>query len=251
MRDGDARLADALEASSERAYGDAGPPNRALFVALGVGLLAALAVSTAAPMVDAWLLIGGGVGGMTALVALTDREGWRTRQGMAYLATEQLTRWPDRPTSASEARDWLADPRNDGAPLLRRGAVQTHAGDLEAAEATIASFEPDSEIDLVRKSAAAIVLEGRRSGSIDIVAIRSLSTAMTAEEANYQIAAAAWTQACLDVGNRRPWRKRFATEIASLGPVELPRAIRAEIAVRQLAAPITATISSILVALIS
>ena len=251
MRGGDAPLADVLEASSERAYGDAGPPNRSLFIALGVGLLVAVAMWTAAPMVDRWVLIGVGVGGVTALVALADRDGWRTREGMAYVATQQLTRWPDRPSSTSEARDWLADPNNDGAPPLRRASVQTHAGDLEAAEATIVSFQPDSEMELVRKLGAAIVLEGRRSGRIDIAAIRSASAAIPADEAKYQIASAAWMNACLDIESGRPWRSSFATEMASLGPLELPRGIRAQIAVRQLAAPIVAVSSSIFVAVIS
>jgi hypothetical protein len=251
MRGRDAPLADVLEASAERAYGDAGPPNSALLAAVGIGLAAAVALWTVAPTVDGWVFLGLGVGGMTAAVALMDRDGWHARQGMAYLATQQLTRWPERPSSASEARDWLADTAHDSAPPLKRAFVQTHAGDLEAARATLASYQPESEMDHVRKLATAMVLDGRSSGSIDIAGIRSESAGLPVEEARYQIASAAWIQACLDIENGRPWRRRYATEIARLGPLELPPGVRVAIILRQLAAPITALISSVLAAAVS
>lgn len=236
-----------LDAScGDRALREAGPPGIALFLALGIGVAATTWLTSVAPGVDLWLLTGVSLVAVTGLVAAADRDGWRARAGMAYVAQEQFRRWTagTPPTSPGEARAWLADPANEAASGLDRATALSVAGDFREARALLLAVDAETKTDRVRKVRLLRWIDGQTSGVFEIDAIRSAATALPPEEARFHIAAALWSRACLDIAASRPWRHRFAQGISGLGRLPLSRWMRFEIAVRQLAAPITALIGT-------
>lgn len=228
----------------DRALREAGPPGIALFIALALGVAFTAWLTSVAPGVDLWLLVAASLGGATGLVALADRDGWRARAGMAYVAQEQVRRWNagTPPTSPMEASAWLADAANATASPLERATALSIAGDFGEARALLVGVDPESETDRLRKLRLLRWIDGQTSGVFDIDPIRSAALRLPPEEARFHVAAALWSRACLDIAASRPWRHRFAEGISGLGRLPLSRYIRFEIAVRQLATPITALI---------
>jgi hypothetical protein len=198
---------------------------------------------------DPWLLVALSVAATTGLVALLDRDAWSARVGMAYVATQQTARRPDMPRSAAEAREWLADEAHADAPLLDRAATKCQAGEWAEAQSLASAFQPETATDHVRLRRLVAAIDAHVSGNMDVDAIRVAAAVLPADEARFHVASAIWQQAWLDVGRSRPWRRRFASEMAALGPLPLPRALRLELVIRHMAAPITALIGGAIVAL--
>jgi hypothetical protein len=237
------------EAVSERAFDDAGPSTAWMFVAVAMGVaLAAGWWTLLGETGDPWLLVGASVAATTGLVAILDRDAWTTRVAMAYVATQQATRWPSMPRSEVEARAWLADESNEDAPKIDRAAVMAIAQDFAQARAMADTSEPDSPTDRVRWRRLSAYLDARATGQMDVDAIRIAAATLPPDDARYHVASALWQQAWLDVERSRPWRHRFASEMAALGPLPIPRAVRLELAIRHMAAPITALIGGVIVA---
>lgn len=181
-------------------------------------------------------------------VALADGDGWRIRRAMAYVALRQRSRWTRGriPATPSLARRWLLDPANADASPVDRASVLFTAGDPVAAGAALDVFEPTTPREVAALTRMRAVFTARESGMVDMGAIRRATQGLDDDERRYQLTAAAFSQAWLDVAAGRPWRARFAAEARELGPHRVPPHIGAMIAVQELAAPVAVLATAII-----
>ena len=81
--------------------------------------------------------------------------------------------------------------------------------------------------------------------------ILAASQGLGDEDRRYQLTAAAWAQAWLDIEARRPWRQRFADAVRELGPHPVPGRILVFIGAQQLSAPIATILATWIIAAIA
>lgn len=197
-----------------------------------------------------WLLLGGIPAVLTAIIAVTDRDGWRVREAIAYVALQQAARWTRGPllrtTPAAEA--WLADPAYADATTPERTSALIAAGRWTDAGALIAGTDGSSDAERASVVRLRATIAAHPAGDIDLDAVRAAAAGLPADERRYHNAAAAWSQVLLDLAARRAWRPRFADAVRDLGPFPLPRRVRLWIAFQQLAAPIACVLAVVILA---
>jgi hypothetical protein len=186
------------------------------------------------------------------VVSFADRDGWNIRRAMAYVAIEQRARWPSGavPRTASGAQAWLDDPANVDADGLQKVSMLITIGDLAAGRTILDAYVPASPVQaaaLARLRAYFAALDTR---SIDMAPIRAASEGLGQDDRRYQLAAAAWMQAWMDIEAHRPWRQRFADSVRDLGPFRVSGRILGFIGVQQLSAPIATAIATTIVAVV-
>ncbi len=240
-------LLERIRSPSRRALRDAGPRDRDVLAgAIVSGLLIAVGW-WAGPLRDvpwpAWAAIPVVI--LTA-IAVADRDGWRIRRAMAYVAIRQRARWTRGriPTTPSLARQWLLDPANAGASGAERASVQFMAGDIAAASATLDAYHPTGAVELASRTRMLAVVRARGTGLVDLDAIRRATEGLTGDERRYQLTAASFSQVWLDVEAGRPWRIGFAHAVRELGPHPVPPHIAAMIGVQEMAAPIAVALAT-------
>lgn len=187
-----------------------------------------------------------------AIVGIADRDGWRVRRAMAYLAIEQRKRWSHGkiPTTPSGARAWLLDPANaDAGPSERASALFT-AGDVAAASATIDANVPVNPIESASRARLLASFRARQTGIVDMEGIEAATEGLTGEERRYQLTSAAFSQAWLDIEAGRRWRDRFVVTVRALGPYPVPLRVHTVIVAQELAAPIAVVLGTAFVSLL-
>jgi hypothetical protein len=187
---------------------------------------------------------------LLSVVSITDRDGWNVRRAMAYVAIQQRARWPGGavPVVPSLAQAWLDDPKNASADGLQKVSVLIVVGNLAAARATLETFMPRTDVQVAAATRMRSYLRAVETGIVDMDPIRAATEALDEEDRRYQLTAAAWIQAWLDIEAKRPWRQRFADAVRELGPHRVPGRVLAFISVQQLAAPIATIIATAVVA---
>jgi len=181
-------------------------------------------------------------------VAVADGDGWRIRRAMAYVAIQQRKRWTRGriPATPSLARRWLQDPSNADASGLERASALFTIGDVAAARAALDSYMPRDAVEVAGLTRMRAVFRARETGVVDMVAIGAATDGLSADERRYQLTAAAFSQAWLDIAHGRPWRPTFARAVRSLGPHQVPSPVRIWIAVQELAAPIAVVLATVI-----
>lgn len=194
-----------------------------------------------------WALI---LATVLTVISVADRDGWRIRRAMAYVAIQQRARWTRGPLPAtpSLAQAWLDDPANADASALERTSALLTIGNLATARAILDTFEPTSDVQAAAAARTRSYLGALETGTMDMAPIRAASDGLGDDDRRYQLTAAAWTQAWLDIKAGRPWRQRFAHVVRDLGPHPLPVRVLVLISVPQLAAPIATVLATIIVA---
>jgi hypothetical protein len=242
-------LVERFRSPSGRAIRSAGPRERDVaagailsLAVIAIGWLAGILRSVPWP---AWMVIPVVI---LSAVALADGDGWRIRRAMAYVAIQQRKRWTHGriPATPSLARRWLQDPSNADAGGLERASALFTIGDVAAAGAALDSVVPRDGVEVAGLTRMRAVFRARETGVVDMVAIRAATDGLSADERRYQLTAAAFSQAWLDIANGRPWRSTFARAVRGLGPHVVPLPVGIWIAVQELAAPIAVVLATVI-----
>lgn len=251
-----------LRSPATRALREAGPPNRQVIVAAGIGLLFDLVLWLLGPTRGMpWPVNAIAPAALTSIVALVDRDGWMVRRAMVDVAVQQRDRWARGgfsagrggfPAGPAAAAAWLEDPANSGASTLERASVLIGAGRHDEAAALIETMAPETETQHASALRIGAFLRGRTSGSIDVAATRAAidRLALESNERRYQLTSLAWSQVWIDVERRRPWRAAFADAVRDLGPFPVPGRMALIIWLQHFAAPFAIVLATAIVALI-
>jgi hypothetical protein len=174
---------------------------------------------------------------------IADRDGWRVRAAMAYVAIEQRRQWRHGrpPITPAAANAWLDGEAGQAATALERAGVMVTAGRRAEALAALDGAAVASDLDRVRQLRLRSTIGAMAgTGEIDLDQVREAAAALPMEQRRYQVVSAAWSQAWLDVNAGRPWRDRFAAVAHEFAPYPLPRPIWAfGVALQQLVLPIS------------
>jgi hypothetical protein len=237
-----------------RALLDAGPPNGQVLGALAAGVAIGAILSSAEGFeASPWVTVGLTAFILTTLVSLADRDGWRIREALAYLGLRQRARWRrgNLPEDKEEASKWLADPANAGASGLERASVLIGADRWDEAAVALAQTEATDAQEHAALVRMRSTIAARTSGRVDQAAVRAAVEDLPEPEAKYQLLAAAWTQAWLDISAGRRWRPELARAAREFGAFQIPASARVLIAIEQLAAPIACVVALLLAAALS
>jgi hypothetical protein len=233
---------------------NAGPPDRLVFAGFGLGG-AIVFVAWWLGLLDHvpwpfWALIPVAI---LAVISFADYDGWNIRHAMAYVALQQRARWPGPgpiPATPSMAQAWLDDPANAGADGLLKVSVMITAGNLTTARALLEDHVPTNDVQTAAATRIRAYFGARETGIIDMEPIRAVSEGLDEEDRRYQLTAAAWTQAWMDIEARRPWRDRFAATVRGLGPYAVPRRVEGIIGFQQFAAPFAVLLATAIMAVL-
>lgn len=240
-------LLERFRSPSGRAIRNAGPRDRdvAAGAILSVAVVATAWLTGILQSVPwpAWMVIPVVI---LTTVGVADRDGWRIRRAMAYVAIEQRRRWTRGriPATASIARRWLTDPSNADASGPERASVLFMAGDVAAANAALDGYVARDATEAAGTARVRSVFRARETGVVDMDAIRAATEGLADHERRYQLTSAAFSQAWLDIEAGRPWRSAFAEAVRSLGPHPVPLHVGLWIAVQELAAPIAVALAT-------
>ena len=243
-----------LRSPAQRAIRDAGPPHGAVIVGFAVSGLLILLGWVTGPLRDVpwplWALIPIAI---LSVISFADRDGWNIRRAMAYVAVEQRARWPSGPVprTASGAQAWLDDPANVDADGLQKVSMLITIGNLAAARPILDAYVPATAVQAAGATRLRAYFAGLDTRSIDMATIRAATEGLGEEDRRYQLAAAAWMQAWMDIEAGRPWRQPFADTVRDLGPFPVPRRLMGFIGLQQLSAPAATAIATALVASIA
>lgn len=242
---------DRVRSPGQRAMRGAGPSDRLVIAAVVVGVSAgAVLWLIGADARPPWLLLLGIPAVLTAIIAVADRDGWRVREAIAYVALQQTARWTRGPllrtTRAAEA--WLAEPANADATTPERTSALIAAGHWAEAETLVAGAEGSTDAERASIARLRATIAAHPNGDIDLLAVRAAAAGLPSDERRYHVTAAAWSQVWLDLTARRVWRPRFAAAVRDLGPFPLPVRVRFWIAFQQLAAPIACVLAMVILA---
>jgi len=232
-----------------RAVSDAGPPDRFVLIGaivaiglIGIGWLTGPLRAVPWPL---WMALPAVI---LAAIGVLDRDGWNIRRAMAYVAIRQRSRWTagSIPRTPSLARAWIDDPSNVAANGLERTSVLIVAGDLVAAGAALDGFVPTTAVEMAGSIRMRSFLQAVETGTVDLEPTRAATRELDDDERRYQVTAAAFSQVWLDIGARRPWRRRFADAVREFAPYPVPRYVLVVIGVQQLAAPIAVILATMI-----
>lgn len=244
-------LIERLRSPARRAVSDAGPPDRWVSAGFGLAVLMIAVGWFSGTLRDVpwplWAVIPVTI---LTVVGFLDRDGWNIRRATAYVALQQRARWvggpiPRGPTASLA---WLDDPANAAADGLQRVSMLIAVGNLTAAQATLDAYEPNTGVHVAAVARLHAHLRALQTGTIDMAPILAATEGLSEEERRYQLTAAAWAQAWMDIEAYRPWRERFATAVRGLGPHPVPRRFVAVIGMQQLAVPIATVLATAIVA---
>jgi hypothetical protein len=244
-------LIERLRSPARKASSDAGPPDRWVFAGFGLAALIIAVGWFSGVLRDVpwplWALIPVAI---LTIVGVADRDGSNIRRAMAYLAIQQRARWAGGPIprGPSKSQAWLDDPANAGADGLQRVSMQVAVGDLAAAKATLDGYQPTTGVQVAAMARLRAHLQALETGTTDAAPILAATEGLSEDERRYQLTAAAWAQAWLDIEAHRPWRERFATAIRDLGPHPVPGRVLAFIGMQELAAPIATALATAIIA---
>ena len=240
-----------LRSPAQKAIRDAGPPHGVVIVAFAVSGLLILVGWLAGPLRDVpwplWALIPIAI---LSAVSFADRDGWNIRRAMAYVAIEQRARWPSGlvPRTTSGAQAWLDDPANADADGLQKVSMLITLGNLAAGRTILDAYVPATAVQAAGVARLRAYFAALDTREIDMAPIRAASEGLGEDDRRYQLAAAAWMQAWMDIEAHRPWRQRFAATMRELGPFPVRRRILAFIGIQELSAPIATAIATAIVA---
>lgn len=242
---------DRVRSPAARAVRGAGPPMWQVVTAIVGGSAAGVVLIVLWPSLPfAAIVVPPAL--LSLAVSLRDRDGPMIRGALAYVALEQRRRSGGRrmPATRRQANAWLAVEHPDASAIERAAVLIGAKRFREALELIDANATaPMTELDAVRvarlRASAKAALE---SGSrIDLDAIRALAVGLPGEERRYQVLSAAWTQAFLDISNRRPWRAEFLASAREHAPYALPARVRLAMALQQYAGPIACLLAGVIV----
>jgi hypothetical protein len=174
---------------------------------------------------------------ITTTPAALDRDGWRIRRGMAWLAAEQRRRMVDPPRTPAGAERWLAG-KGDSATELTRASFLMMADRLDEARAIVDAFEPVDLEDRARRERFVAALGGMQSGTVDARAATAAIEALPPDARPYQRMSLAWSTAWVAATQGRPWRSAFAEASRDLGGGQIPMRFLLWHAVQELLLPI-------------
>jgi len=240
-----------LRSPAQKAIREAGPPTSLVIIGFAVSGLLILVGWLLGPLQDvpwpAWALIPIVILGS---ISLADHDGWNIRRAMAYVAIEQRARWTTGPVprTASAAQAWLDDPANTDADGLQKVSMLITIGNLAAGKAGLDEYVPATAVQTAAAARLRAYFAALDTRSIGMAPIRAASERLGEDDRRYQLAAAAWMQAWMDIEAHRPWRQRFADSIRDLGPFPVPARFLAFIGLQQLSAPIATAIATMIVA---
>ena len=222
-------------AAARRLVRDAGPPTwqdlLAIVLAVTIGALVYIQPSLGLwPAILVALVI-------TATPAALDRDGWRIRRGMAWLAAEQRRRMPDLPKTPAGADRWLAG-SGGSAHELMRASILMMANRLDESRAVVDAFEPVTAADRARRERLLAALDGLRSGTLDSRAALAAVDALPPDLQPYHRISLAWSIAWVDASNDRPWRAAFAKVSRTLPRGGIPTRYLAWQAIQELLLPV-------------
>ena len=199
----------------------AGAIGTAVYIQPGLGLWPAIVVALV----------------ITATPAAFDRDGWRIRRGMAWLAAEQRRRIPDLPRTPAGAERWLAG-KGDSATELTRASFLITADRLDEARAVVDAFEPVDLEDRARRERFVATLDGLRSGIFDARAATAAIEDLPPDVQPYHRMSLAWSTAWVAATQGRPWRAAFAEASRDLDRGRIPTRLLLWQAVQELLLPI-------------
>ena len=174
---------------------------------------------------------------ITTVPAALDRDGWRIRRGMSWLAAEQRRRIGDLPRTPAGADRWLSG-KGDSATELTRVSFLMTAGRLDEARAIVDAFEPIDLEDRARRERFVAALDGLDSGTLDPGAATVAIEALPADLQPYHRMSLAWSTAWVAATHGRPWRAAFAEASRHLGPGRIPMRFLVWQAIQELLLPI-------------
>jgi hypothetical protein len=221
---------------------DAGPPTAWVLAAFGVGApVLGLALVASGPtrllLEVAWLAI-------LAAPSVLDRDGWRIRIAMAWLAAEQRRRLratPRLPRTPAGADRWLERPAARDAGLTQ-ASVLMMAGRIAEARRLVEGHAVDDPEDRARVARMLAAIDGLERGRLDATAADAAIDALPEDLRPYHRLSLAWSKAWVEAANERPWRREFARESAGFSPVGIPRRFLAFALLQQTLAPIVGLI---------
>ena len=240
-----------LRSPAQKAIREAGPPTAVVIIGFAVSGLLILVGWLLGALQDVpwslWALIPIAI---LSAVSFADRDGWNIRRAMAYVAIEQRARWTTGPVprTASGAQAWLDDPVNADADGLQKVSMLITVGNLAAGKAMLDAYVPATAVQTAGAARLRAYFAALDTRSIDMASIRAATEGLGEDDRRYQLAAAAWMQAWMDIEAHRPWRQRFADTVRDLGPFRVSGRIQAFIGLQQLSAPIATAIATAIVA---
>jgi hypothetical protein len=229
-------------AEARRLLRDAGPPNGWVFASFVAGApMIGLAAVDSGPARLLCLIAGLAV---LALPSVLDRDGWRIRIGMGWLAAEQRRRQQsplNMPRTPAGADRWLQQPAATEAGLTQ-ASVLMMAGRLAEARALVAVHQIADIEDRARVARLLAAIDGVDHGRIDPTAANAAIDALPPEARPYHRLSLAWSTAWVESSNRRPWRRAFAKAAEGIGTAGIPARYLAYGAFQELLAPVVGLI---------
>jgi hypothetical protein len=211
-----------LPAGARRLLGDAGPPNAWAVAALiaGAPILALAAANSGGArllLVVTWL-------GVLVVPSVLDRDGWRIRTGMAWLAAEQRRRMqglPGMPRTPAGAERWLEQSGAADTGLTRASALLIAGKTIEARRLVEGHPIADAE-DRARVARMLAAIDGLEAGRVDPSGANAAIEDLPPEARRYHSVSLAWSTAWVESSNRRPWRRAFAEACRGIGTSGVP-----------------------------
>jgi hypothetical protein len=236
-----------------KASSGAGPPER--FVIAGFLLSGAIVLfgwMSGALRDVPWPLWAVVPATLQTIISFADRDGWNIRRAMAYVAVQQRARWTrgSLPGTPSLAQAWLDDTENADANPLEIISALLITGNVSAGRAVLDAYVPATDVQIAAVARTRSYLGALETGTVDVAPILAASASLGEDDRRYQLTAAAWAQAWLDIEARRPWRKRFADAVRDVGPHPVPGRALAIISTQQLAAPIATIMATAIIAIL-
>lgn len=225
-------------AAGRRLLRDAGPPNAWVVIAIlsGTPIIGLAAVSSGGVrlvLVLAWLIV-------LTVPSILDRDGWRIRNGMAWLAAEQRRRHQSpvgMPRTPAGAERWLARPDAADAGLTQ-ASVLLMAGRTEEARRLVESHPIADPEDRARVARLMAAIDGLEQGQVEPSLAVAAIDALPPDARRYHRFSLAWSTAWVESSHGRPWRRAFAEASRGIGTTGVPGRYLAYGAVQELLLPI-------------
>jgi hypothetical protein len=224
-------------AQARRLLRDAGPPT-VWVVAAFVACAPILALASIATGASRLILVIASLA-VLAVPSILDRDGWRIRIGMAWLAAEQRRRLQTplkMPRTPAGAERWLEQPAASDAGLTQ-ASVLLIAGRTAEARRLVESHPVENPEDRARVARLLAAIDGLEQGRVDPTAANAAIDALPTEARRYHRMSLAWSTAWVEGANKRVWRRAFAEASEGIGAAGIPVRYLAYGAFQELLAP--------------